>query len=207
MAQPQGCGHPDVFSLKIHIQNVVVREGRGRCEFFFLPSGQVISISPWPVLFAGPVGDPGIGGVIEHAEPLIRAGPDLVAARLGSVDEIGSEAAVLGQIVVPVAAVVSAQAEIGGGPNHLGVGIPGDAGNNDVNQALVLEEDDFHLLVGVGVRLPVVAFTSYSSNPPPQMAKYILISGEAHAIGPGFMEGRVLFAPARSTRRCRCCSG
>ena len=112
MAQAFGRRHPDIFALKIHVQDVVVRERSRSVELNLLIIRPGDFNLTETALLTGPVGDPGVGFEVEETQPLVRAGPDFVAARLGGVDEVGSEAAVLIQIVVPVAAVVAAQAEV-----------------------------------------------------------------------------------------------
>ena len=78
----------------------------------------------------------------------------LASTPLIDVGEIGGKAAVLGEKVVPVAAVVAAVAKVGGGPDDL-VHIA-DRRGDLVDQALVLEEHHLGFAVGIVVSCPAL---------------------------------------------------
>src|SRR5271166_131658 len=155
VAQPRGRGHPNVFALKRHIQHVVVRQGSGRFDLGHFLVGCRDDNFPFSGVLVRPIGDPGVCFKIEIAQSFVGAGPYVIAAGLRGVDEIRCQAAVGGQVIVPIVAVVTAHPEISGGPEHFRIVVVRDVADDDMNQSLILEQDDLHLSIRVGVGLPV----------------------------------------------------
>src|SRR5208282_4973409 len=66
-----------------------------------------------------------------------------------------------------------------------------------MDEALIAEQDDFHLLVGIGVGLPVVARYVVLKQASTPDGEVHFVARRSDPICPGFVEGRILFAPAR----------
>src|SRR5208337_4768719 len=66
-----------------------------------------------------------------------------------------------------------------------------------MDEALIAEQNDFHFLVGIGVRLPVVARYVVLEQASAPDGEVHFVARRSDPIGPGFMEGCILLAPTR----------
>src|ERR1019366_6276198 len=137
VTQPLGCRHPDIVALKIHAQDVIVCGRRVHLDRRYVPIGiahrhfRLAGVECRAV--DGPIGAVVIGKTLVGGEP----GAIAVHA-FDLVQKIAGEAAILGEEIVPAAAVVAARAEISGDPDNL-VDIA-DRGCDLVDETLILEE-------------------------------------------------------------------
>src|SRR5580765_4159062 len=154
MTQAMGSRYPNVVSLEIDSQDVVVR-GRGLNGYLLLQLPcRVRDVHLRFVRIERRAVDRKIRPVGVN-ETFVRRKPSAVGVDcLDLAHEVSGQAAVLLQEVVPVASVVAARAEIGCHPENL-VNIA-DGGRDLMDQALVFHYNHFGFAVGVVVVLPAL---------------------------------------------------
>src|SRR5260370_19240077 len=118
MTQTMGSRNPNVFSLKINSENVVVRRGRLDCDLLFISCGVAYQHLRLMRVESGTVDRPVRSVVVRKA--FGSRDPGAIGVHpFDLAEEIAGEAAVILQKIVPVAAIVAAGAEVSRDPEDL----------------------------------------------------------------------------------------
>src|SRR5271157_4089653 len=190
MTQTLGGGDPEVVSLKVHPENVVVRGGGLYREVLHLAGG--IAHQHFRLVRAErrTVHRPVLAVVV--GQTLVGGEPGAIGIySLDLVEKVAGQAAVFLQEVVPVAAVVAAGSEVSRNPQDF-VYIADRCGDL-VNQALIFHDYEFSLAVGIVVILPVLGLNVvFEDAASPDCVIDFVVSG-ANGVRPDLEHGRIAF--------------
>src|SRR3569833_116662 len=191
-----GCGNPDVAALKFDSENVAVCGGGGdldRRDLSVVVADGHLGIARsegWAI--DGPV------DAVDVSEAFVGAEPCVVGVdALYDVGEVAGKAAVLGEEVVPVTAVVAAVAEVGGDPEDV-VFFEIAYGRGDfVDESLVFKEDQLGFAIGVVVFVPGFFLLIVLENAAAPYGVVDLSGSGGDSVDPDLVHGRVALVVER----------